>query len=112
MIKNEEKSIEIASSQPFCDGNDNYREMALFGARKMAEFKDGQNIVDLGGWSTEEPTIDCFCLVESDDFPKNCRYVVAEWDNDAKCFYSESSDRPISCTRYKIIEPNNFLMNI
>lgn len=80
-------------------------------ALDMAQLKDRQNIADLGGWQTEEPSIDCFCLVETDDFPKNCRYVVAEWDNDAKCFYSESSDSPISYTRYKIIEPNNFLMN-
>lgn len=78
---------------------------------RCAQWKDRQNIADLGGWQTEEPSIDCFCIVETDDFPKNCRYVVAEWDNDAKCFYSESGDSPISHTRYKIIEPNDFLIN-
>ena len=77
----------------------------------MTQWKEEQNIVDLGGWQTEKPTIDCFCLVETKDFPKNCHYIVAEWDNDAKCFYSESSDMPISYTRYKIIEPNEFLTN-
>lgn len=106
--KNEEKALELFPDQTnmecLCQG---VREILV----KMAEWKDEQNIVDLGGWQTEKPTIDCFCLVETKDFPKNCQYIVAEWDNDAKCFYSESSDMPISYTRYKIIEPNEFLIH-
>ena len=105
-MTNELKAIELAT-----DSKGNILAYAHMAALEMALWKDRQNIADLGGWQTEEPSIDCFCIVETDDFPKNCRYVVAEWDNDAKCFYGESSDMPISYTRYKIIEPNNFLMN-
>lgn len=70
---------------------------------EMAEWKDKQSIEDLGGWKTEPPTFDCYCLIETDDFPKNCRYIVAKWDDYAEHFYSESDDEPVSYKRYKII---------
>jgi hypothetical protein len=42
----------------------------------------------------------------------NCPFVIAEWDNDAKVFYSESFDYPIpvwDC--WKLIARNNILEN-
>lgn len=85
-----------------------YKEMSAYeSAMKMEELKDHQNISDLGGWCTEEPTIDCLCLVDTKDVPKNCHYVVAEWNNDTKHFYSETAYTLISYDRYKIIEPIN-----
>lgn len=65
---------------------------------KMAEWKDKQPITDLGGWVSpvHDPIRNCFCLVKlKTSYPKNCKYVVAEFDADAKCFYFESDDEPI-----------------
>lgn len=71
----------------------------------MAEWKDKQSIGSLGGWNNTKPREDCFCLVKTIEFPKNCEYVVAEWDNDAKMFYSESNDKPIvDWEKWKLIE--------
>lgn len=56
-------------------------------AIEIAEWKDEQPILELGGWHTEEPTEDGWYLVDTPNFPKNCRCVVAEWDSHAK-FYS------------------------
>ena len=72
---------------------------------EMAEWKDEQTVKRLGGWSINEPDFDCFCIVKTAGFPKNCEYVVAEWDNDAKMFYSESNDEPIvDWEKWKLIE--------
>lgn len=66
---------------------------------------DDTPIADQRGWHTEKPTEDCYVLLMTTSFPKNCFYVVAEWDNDAQCFYSESSDYPIEDWDYwKLIE--------
>ena len=73
-------------------------------AIKMADWKDKQPILELEGWHTEEPTEDGWYLVFTPDFPKNCYCVVAEWDNDAKCFFSEASDYPIDFRKWKLIE--------
>lgn len=51
-----------------------------------------QDIISINEWRTEAPDEDCFALVMTREFPKNCFFVVAEWDNDAKAFYSESTD--------------------
>lgn len=51
-----------------------------------------QDMVSINEWRTEAPNEDCFALVMTREFPKNCVFVVAEWDNDAKSFYSESTD--------------------
>lgn len=75
-----------------------------------ADVKDNLPIVELGGWKKEEPDTDCYVLLMTEEFPKNCFYIVAEWDNDAKCFYSEASDMPIKhwdC--WKLIERNEYL---
>ena len=74
--------------------------------------KDAQPISELGGWHTNQPTFDCFVLLMTPEFPKNCPFVIAEWDNDAKVFYSESFDYPIpvwDC--WKLIARNNILEN-
>jgi hypothetical protein len=71
-----------------------------------------QPITEQGGWHTEPPTFDCFALLMTPAFPKNCHFVVAEWDNDAECFYSESFDFPIEkwdC--WKLIQKNWILEN-
>lgn len=71
-----------------------------------------QPITEQGGWHTEPPTFDCFALLMTPAFPKNCHFVVAEWDNDAECFYSESFDFPIEkwdC--WKLIQKNWVLEN-
>lgn len=73
-------------------------------ALAMAEWKDEQPIAEQEGWCEEEPTEDGWYLVDTPNFPKNCRFIVAEWDNDAKRFYSEASDSPIDYTKWKLIE--------
>lgn len=70
------------------------------------------DIVTLNQWHTNEPNEDCFALVMTKEFPKNCYFVVAEWDNDAKAFYSESTDdalQHLDC--WTKIQPNNLLKN-
>ena len=73
-------------------------------AIEIAQWKDEQPILELGGWHKEEPTEDGWYLIKSNDFPKNCECMVAEWDNDAKSFYSEASDEPVSYREWKLIE--------
>lgn len=70
----------------------------------MAELKDEQPILELGGWHKEKPTEDGWYLIKSNDFPKNCECMVAEWDNSAKSFYAESNDEPVSYHEWKLIE--------
>ena len=36
-----------------------------------------------------------YLVIAPQSFPKNCKVVVAEFDEDAEMFYSESSDCPI-----------------
>lgn len=70
------------------------------------------DIVTLNQWHTNEPNEDCFALVMTKEFPKNCYFVVAEWDNDVKCFYNESTDYPIkNWDCWTKIQPNNLLKN-
>jgi len=70
----------------------------------MGKAKDEQPILEQGGWHNEEPTEDGWYLIKSNDFPKNCECMVAEWDNNAKSFYSEASDEPVSYREWKLIE--------
>ena len=105
-MTNKEKAIIIAKKnhQIYDDYYDSMQE-CIESAIQMAEWKDEQAIASLGGWSSEEPNFDCFCLVKTPEFPKNCECVVAEWDNDAKCFYLESNDMPIETwDKWKLIE--------
>lgn len=97
---NEEKAKELAKKW----STDNAYNRATITAIEMAEWKDKQPINELGGWHTEEPTEDGWYLVDTPDFPKNCHCIVAEWDNDAKHFYSESSDFPVDFKKWKLIE--------
>ena len=71
-----------------------------------------QDIVSINEWHTNEPNEDCFALVMTKEFPKNCFFVVAEWDNDAKNFYLESTDSALhhwDC--WTKIQPNKLLQN-
>ena len=71
-----------------------------------------QDIVSINEWRTEAPDEDCFALVMTREFPKNCFFVVAEWDNDAKSFYLESTDSALlywDC--WTKIQPNKLLQN-
>jgi hypothetical protein len=71
-----------------------------------------QDIVSINEWRTEAPDEDCFALVMTREFPKNCFFVVAEWDNDAKAFYSESTYSALlywDC--WTKIQPNKLLQN-
>lgn len=73
------------------------------------ERTDTKPIAEMDGWSIEPPTINCFVLLKTPEFPKNCEYVVAEWDNDAKCFYSEATDYPIKLWyKWMMIEERGF----
>lgn len=114
-MTNEEKANEIAR----CDCQKHYKGFDLcntykfheknYCGRKAAaleamEWKDKQPIKESGGWHTELPTEDGWYLVDTPDFPKNCHFVVAEWDNDAKNFYDEHSDYPIKFIGWKLIE--------
>jgi len=76
----------------------------------FAKEKDKRPILEQGGWHKEEPTKDCFVLLMTEKFPKNCFYIIAEWDNDAQCFYSEETDEPIEKWDYwKELEENLLL---
>ena len=104
---NKEKADEISDN---IMGSLEYQCGAYEGAMQMAEWKDKQTILEQSGWCFEKPTKDCFVLLLTNEFPKNCFYVVAEWDNDAKCFYSEATDEPIEkwdC--WKMLEENLLL---
>ena len=41
-MTDKEKALEIADNQPLASNNENYREMIVFGAEKMAQWKDKQ----------------------------------------------------------------------
>ena len=116
MKTNEEYAIDYAENMfPYDiggdDSNNEKHELVREVAETTAQWKDEQPIVEQGGWHTENPTEDCFVLLETNEFPKNCRYIVAEWDDDAKCFYSESSDFPVKdWDRWKFIDVNNFIL--
>lgn len=105
-MNNEEKAKKITDRIFESGFNTNriFYDMAKNAAMEMAEWKDNQPIMESGGWHTEQPTENGWYLVDTPDFPKNCECVVAEWDNDAKHFYSESSDYPIEFRRWKLIE--------
>lgn len=110
---NEEKAVEIASKvmksyRVIADDGCLYdvysNSECIDSAMAMAEWKDKQPISEQGGWHEEEPTEDGWYLVDTPDFPKNCFFIVAEWDNNAKHFYSEATDEPIDYEKWKLIE--------
>lgn len=112
-MTNAEKAKEIADvNKVNYPGEDIYGRMyeenshaeCFFSAIEMAKWKDQQPISEQEGWHEEEPTEDGWYLVDTPDFPKNCCFIVAEWDNDAKHFYSEASDEPIDYEKWKLIE--------
>ena len=77
---------------------------------QMAQWKDEQAISEQGGWHTEIPDVDCFVLLRTVEFPKNCKAIVAEWDNEHKCFYSEADDSPVEeWSEWKLIEMEELL---
>ena len=104
-MTNGDKANEIARSLELrrCD----YYSAAM-GAFEAIQWKDEQPIAELRGWHTKEPTIDCYVLLKT----KNREYIVAEWDNDAKCFYSETGDFPISWKKWKMIEKIKFKIEL
>lgn len=101
-MKNENKAKQIAIR--LMGGGDRNIQPLVDALIEMANWKDEQSILELGGWHKEEPTEDGWYLIKSNDFPKNCECMVAEWDNDAKHFYSEASDFPVSYKEWKLIE--------
>lgn len=105
-MTNEEKAKEIVQGVIHDRGcTDVVTDRAIYNsAMTMAVWKDEQPIKESGGWHTEQPTEDGWYLVDTPDFPKNCHFVVAEWDNDAKNFYDEHSDYPIKFIGWKLIE--------
>lgn len=103
-MTNEQKASQICDIVVAVDKDEICREDVEDALLYMAEWKDEQSILELGGWHKEEPTEDGWYLIKSNDFPKNCECMVAEWDNDAKHFYSEASDFPVSYKEWKLIE--------
>ncbi len=100
---NEKKAREIAFSLVESEYDTAWTD-CYCASLEMAEWKDEQPISEQGGWHEEEPTEDGWYLVDTPDFPKNCYFIVAEWDNDAKHFYSEATDEPIDYEKWKLIE--------
>lgn len=106
-MTNEEKAKQISNDYPMPPTfitNGDVRVMMENSALQMSEWKDEQPISEQGGWHEEEPTEDGWYLVDTPDFPKNCYFVVAEWDNNAKHFYSEATDEPIDYEKWKLVE--------
>ena len=123
MMKTRKQNIDLAqtianvNSRSFnCPECDKYHfdctSDCVDSAMDAINYKDSQPIIELGGWHKEQPTQDCFVLLMTPEFPKNCVFIVAEWDHDAKMFYEESSDMPVKqwdC--WKLIQYNWVLEN-
>ena len=106
-MKNEDKVKEIANDLADCAKgkmNKLYVSTAAYAAAmKMYKWKDSLPLSELDGWSTDEPTEEGFYLVETDNFPKDCRYVVARWYSDNHEFYDEAFEETITYNRWKRI---------
>jgi len=77
---------------------------ALEVARRKDEEYNIKPISELGGWHTEPPTEDGCYLAETFRIPyKNCHYIVAEYDTNAKCWYDEAYENEIEIKRWKKI---------
>lgn len=104
---NEEKAKEIVeqyeTKYDTCDLDLLWLDLQDVALQAM-EWKDEQSILELGGWYKKQPTEDGWYLIKSNDRPKNCECMVAEWDNNAKQFYSEADDEPVSYREWKLIE--------
>lgn len=65
-----------------------------------------QPISEQEGWidfNVQRPTKDGFYLVKTPDFYKNCKFIVAEWNNRAERFYEEVFDKSVTVEKYKLI---------
>ena len=101
-MTNEQKAKEIAEYLNKPNGS-NCLVPCHQAAMAMAKWKDSLPISELSGWSTDEPTDEGFYLVETDDFPKDSRYVVARWYSDNRKFYDEAFEDAITYIRWKKI---------
>lgn len=108
-MKNEGKAREIAKENAYVWRDQEYGDVSseedcYESAMAMADFKDNQPISELGGWHTEPPTDDCCYLVEATNIPyKNSKFLVAEYDTNAQCWYDEAFENSINIIRWKKI---------
>lgn len=102
-MTNEEKSTEIVKATSYLTNLTEYEAMQHC-AMEMADFKDNQQISELGGWHKEPPTEDGCYLAETFRIPyKNCNYIVAEYDTNAQTWYDEAYENEIDIKRWKRI---------
>lgn len=96
----------VITSDAYDHGSLQHRKRTFFLSRPeaMGKAKDEQPISELGGWHKEEPTEDGWYLIKSDDYSNIYERFVAEWDNQAKHFYEESTGMQVSYREWKLIE--------
>lgn len=108
-MTNEQKAKEIAIENSREWRDQDYGTISTEGdcynsAMEMAAFKDTQPISELGGWHTETPTEDGCYLVEAAQIPyKNSKFLIAEFDTNAQCWYDEAFENSIEIIQWKRI---------
>ena len=108
MLKINEAAVIYTDENPF--GNitwNNTSEIDRLKEKKYQGFKAGVEFAQR--WISVEDELPeeqgYYLVIAPHSFPKNCNIVVAEFYEDNKTFYSESSDSPITdATHWRPIE--------
>ena len=73
--------------------------------KRQLDESNKQIEAELSGWHTEQPPTEDGCyLVEATEIPyKNSKFLVAEYDTNAQCWYDEAYENTIEILRWKKI---------